>query len=51
MLNLSSINFKDIYCTDDAAALQEVRYANAVEEFKKAFDGKEPQAIFSAPLS
>ncbi len=49
MLNLSSINFKDIYCTDDAAALQEVRYANAVEEFKKAFDGKEPQAIFSAP--
>ena len=49
MLDLSSINFKDIYCTDEAAALQEVRYANAVDEFKKAFEVTEPQAIFSAP--
>ena len=49
MLDLSSINFKDIYCTDEAAALQEVRYANAVDEFKKAFEITEPQAIFSAP--
>ena len=49
MLDLSSINFKDIYCTDEAAALQEVRYANAVDEFKKAFEETEPQAIFSAP--
>ena len=49
MLDLSSINFKDIYCTDEAAALQKVRYANAVDEFKKAFEITEPQAIFSAP--
>ena len=49
MLDLSSINFKDIYCTDEAAALQEARYANAVDEFKKAFEETEPQAIFSAP--
>ena len=49
MLDLSSINFKDIYCTDEAAALQEARYANAVDEFKKAFEETEPLAIFSAP--
>ena len=49
MLDLSSINFKDIYCTDEAAALQSDRYANAVSAFKKAFEDKEPEAVFSAP--
>ena len=45
MLDLSSINFKDIYCTDEAAALQSDRYANAVSAFKKAFEDKEPEVI------
>ena len=49
MLDLSSVNFKDIYCTDEACALQEARYAHAVDEFKKAFKEAEPQAVFSAP--
>ena len=49
MLDLSSINFKDIYCTDEAAALQSDRYANAVSAFKKAFEDKEPEEVFSAP--
>ena len=49
MLDLSSINFKDIYCTDEAVALQSDRYANAVSAFKKAFEDKEPEAVFSAP--
>ena len=49
MLDLSSINFIDIYCTDEAAALQSDRYANAVSAFKKAFEDKEPEAVFSAP--
>ena len=49
MLDLSSINFKDIYCTDEAAALQSDRYANAVSAFKKAFEDKEPEVVFSAP--
>ena len=49
MLNLSSIDFKDIYITDEASALQPVRYTNAVSEFNKAFEGTEPASIFSAP--
>ena len=49
MLDLSSIDFKDIYITDEASALQPDRYANAVSEFNKAFEGTEPAAIFSAP--
>ena len=49
MLDLSSIDFKDIYCTDGSASLQPERYARAIEEFTKAFPGIDPQAIFSAP--
>ena len=49
MLDLSSIDFKDIYITDEASALQPVRYANAVSEFNKTFEGIEPAAVFSAP--
>ena len=49
MLDLSSIDFKDIYITNEASALQPVRYANAVSEFNKAFEGTEPAAVFSAP--
>ena len=49
MLDLSSIDFKDIYLTDEASALQPVRYAKAVESFNKAFEGTEPCAFFSAP--
>ena len=49
MLDLSSIDFKDIYITDEASALQPVRYANAVSEFNKTFEGTEPASIFSAP--
>ena len=48
MLDLSSINFKDIYCTDEVSAKQSVRYENAIREFSKAFSSV-PQAIFSAP--
>ena len=49
MLDLSSINFKDIYVTDEAAALQSGRYTDAVNEFIKLFGSEEPGAIFSAP--
>ena len=49
MLDLSSIDFKDIYITDEASALQPERYANAVSEFNKTFEGIEPTAVFSAP--
>ena len=49
MLDLSSIDFKDIYITDEASALQPDRYANVVSEFNKAFEGTEPAAVFSAP--
>lgn len=49
MLDLNSIDFKDIYITDSAASLQPVRFANAVNEFTNIFDGTDPQAIFSAP--
>ena len=49
MLDLSSIDFKDIYITDEASALQPDRYANAVSGFNKAFEGTEPAAVFSAP--
>jgi len=48
MLDLTNIDFKDIYCTDEASAKQSVRYENAVREFSKAFSSV-PQAIFSAP--
>jgi galactokinase len=49
MLDLSVIEYKDIYCTDESAAVQKDRYEKAVSEFTKAFEGKEPEAIFSAP--
>ena len=48
MLDLTNIDFRDIYCTDEASAKQSVRYENAVREFSKAFSSV-PQAIFSAP--
>ena len=44
MLDLSSINFKDIYVTDEAAALQSGRYTNAVNEFIKFFESPPPSA-------
>ena len=49
MIDLNSIDFKDIYITDDAVSQQNARYANAVNEFNKTFPGIEPDAIFSAP--
>jgi galactokinase len=49
MPDLTSVDFKDIYCTDEAASLQPARYADAVKCFSDAFGGREVQAIFSAP--
>ena len=49
MLDLSAINFRDIYCTDDSAAYQEGRYRDAVEAFAETFRGVKPKAVFSAP--
>ncbi len=49
MLDLNSINFKDIYITDEAALLQPDRYANAVKRYTDAFAGTGPMAVFSAP--
>ena len=49
MLDLSVIDYKDIYGTDESAALQKDRYERAISEFTKAFEGTEPEAIFSAP--
>ena len=48
MLDLTSVNYKDIYITDEASAKQSARYENAVSEFSKTFSSA-PQAIFSAP--
>ena len=49
MLDLNSINFKDIYITDEAALLQPERYSNAVKKFTDTFSGIDPAAVFSAP--
>ena len=49
MLDLSVIDYKDIYGTDESAALQNDRYERAISEFTKAFEGTETEAIFSAP--
>ena len=49
MPDLTSVDFKDIYCTNEAAALQPERYAQAIKSFIDAFTGKEALAIFSAP--
>ncbi|MBR6987578.1 MAG: galactokinase [Clostridiales bacterium] len=49
MLDLNSIDFKDIYITDEAALLQPDRYANAVKRYTDAFAGTGPMAVFSAP--
>ena len=49
MLDLSVIDYKDIYGTDESAALQKDRYERAISEFTKTFEGAEPEAIFSAP--
>ena len=48
MPDLTNIDFKDIYCTDEASSKQPARYENAINEFGKAFSS-EPEAIFSAP--
>ena len=48
MPDLEKIDYKDIYCTDEAAKLQPDRYARAAEEFTREF-GINPQAVFSAP--
>lgn len=48
MLDLSLIDLKDIYCTNEEAGRQPSRYANAIESFHEAF-GREPESIFSAP--
>ena len=49
MIDLSSIDFKDIYCTDEFSAIQPERYSNAVGRFISTFGGAEPKAVFSAP--
>lgn len=49
MIDLTKIDFKDIYVTDEAAALQPDRYTKAVAEFCRTFERTEPAAIFSAP--
>ncbi len=49
MPDLTAIDFKDIYCTDEAASLQAARYAAALNRFNEAFGGIEVQAVFSAP--
>ena len=49
MPDLTAIDYKDIYCTDEAASLQAERYAAALNSFNEAFGGIEVQAIFSAP--
>ena len=48
MLDLMSIDYKDIYVTDEACAVQNERYAQAVNIFTETFEC-EPEAIFSAP--
>ncbi|MBO4449700.1 MAG: galactokinase [Clostridiales bacterium] len=48
MLDLSAIDYKNIYCTDEAAGRQPGRYAGAVSKFVETF-GMEPEAVFSAP--
>ena len=49
MLDLTSVDFKDIYVTGDASAAQPDRYSKAMDEFMKAFEGTVPSAVFSAP--
>ncbi|MBO7452844.1 MAG: galactokinase [Clostridiales bacterium] len=50
MINLSSIDFKDIYNSDEAAALQISRYEKAIRSFLDIFGGSEEDLrIFSAP--
>ena len=49
MLDLSAVNYKHIYCTDEAAARQGDRYASAVKAFGETFETASPRAIFSAP--
>ena len=49
MLDLTSVDFKDIYCTVEAASLQPERYDKAVRMFCSTFEGLEPVAVFSAP--
>jgi len=49
MPDLTAIDYKDIYCTDEAASLQAERYAAALNSFNEAFGGIEVQTIFSAP--
>ena len=49
MLDLNTVKYKDIYCTDESCAVQKDRYEKALSEFIKTFEGKDPEAIFSAP--
>ena len=49
MPDLTAIDYKDIYCTEEASSLQAERYAAALNSFNEAFGGIEVQAIFSAP--
>ena len=48
MLDLSAIDYINIYCTDEAAGRQPGRYSGAVSKFVETF-GMEPEAVFSAP--
>lgn len=50
MTDLTSIDYKDIYVTDEAAEAQPARYASAVKSFLEIFGGTEEDIrIFSAP--
>ena len=49
MLDLNTVKYKDIYCTDESCAVQKDRYEKTLSEFIKTFEGKDPEAIFSAP--
>ncbi len=50
MTDINTIDFKDIYCTDEAAALQPGRYGEAIRSFLGLFGGTDESIrIFSAP--
>ena len=48
MLDLSAIDYINIYCTDEAAGRQPGRYSCAVSKFVETF-GMDPESVFSAP--
>ena len=50
MLDINSVDFKAIYCSDESAALQPGRYAEALRSFLGLYGGTaEDIRIFSAP--